>query len=51
VESRESLGGTGPASVRRQVAALRAAAAQGRALAEATPRLEQLFSGLKETRL
>ena len=50
VESRESEGGTGPASVRRQVAALRAAAAQGRALAEATPRLEQLFLGLKEKR-
>ena len=50
VRSRESAGGTGPVSVAHQVAVLRAAAAQGRALAASTPRLEQLFLGLKEMR-
>jgi argininosuccinate lyase len=50
VQSRESEGGTGPVSVAHQVAVLRTAAAQGRALATSTPRLEQLFLGLKEMR-
>jgi len=50
VQSRESTGGTGPRSVAHQVVALRAAAAQGRALAASIPRLQQLFQVLKETR-
>ena len=50
VRGRESAGGTGPLSVAHQVSVLRAAAAQGRALASSTPRLEQLFLGLKEMR-
>jgi argininosuccinate lyase len=50
VRSRESAGGTGPVSVSHQVTALRAAAGRGRALARATPRLEQLFTALKEMR-
>jgi argininosuccinate lyase len=50
VASRESAGGTGPVAVSRQVTALRAAAAQGRALATSTPRLGQLFLGLKQVR-
>jgi argininosuccinate lyase len=50
VESRESAGGTGPISVGHQIATLRAAAAEGRALARATPRLQQLFLALKEMR-
>jgi len=48
VRRRESAGGTGPVSVASQVTALRAAAAEGRALSAATPRLEQLFVRLKE---
>ena len=50
VLGRESAGGTGPTSVGRQISALRAAAAEGRALAQATPRLQQLFLALKERR-
>jgi argininosuccinate lyase len=48
VKSRESPGGTGPLAVANQVAALRQAAADGRALAASTPRLHQLFLRLKE---
>ena len=50
VLGRESTGGTGPNSVRHQVSVVRAAAAEGRALARATPRLQQLFLALKEMR-
>jgi argininosuccinate lyase len=48
VNSRESAGGTGPLSVEAQVKALQAVAKRGRALAQATPRLEALFLALKE---
>jgi argininosuccinate lyase len=48
VASRESAGGTGPRSVAAQGVALRAAAAAARALAAATPRLDQLFAVLRE---
>jgi len=48
VRSKESAGGTGPRSVEHQVAVLRAAAVEGRALAGSIPRLEQLFDVLRE---
>lgn len=50
VRSRESAGGTGPVAVSKQVTALRAAAAEARALAAETPRVDQLFFSLKENR-
>ena len=48
VRSKESTGGTGPRSLVQQVAALRAAAVEGRALASSIPRLENLFESLRE---
>ncbi len=48
VPSRESTGGTGPRSVAQQVAALRARAGEGHALAQSTPRLAHLFQVLEE---
>ncbi len=48
VAGRESVGGTGPLAVAQQVAAFRARAVEGRALAKSTPRLSQLFQVLQE---
>ena len=48
VHSRESAGGTGPLSVASQVAVLRTAAAEGRALAASIPRLQRLFLAFQD---
>jgi argininosuccinate lyase len=48
VPSRESAGGTGPVSVASQLAALRARAVEGHALAQSIPRLSHLFQALRE---
>jgi argininosuccinate lyase len=51
VARRESAGGTGPASVRSQIADLERRAQAGRALARQVPRLDALFENLKEAPL
>lgn len=51
VERKANAGGTGPASVERQVLELRNHAARARAAADAVPRLEALFVSLKEAAL
>jgi argininosuccinate lyase len=51
VERKANAGGTGPASVEKQISELRNHAARARAAADAVPRLEALFVSLKEAAL
>jgi argininosuccinate lyase len=51
VERKANVGGTGPASVQKQIAELKSHAARAREAAHAIPRLETLFESLQEAAL
>ncbi len=51
VERKANAGGTGPASVEKQIAELKSHAARARAMADAVPRLAALFDSLQEAAL
>jgi argininosuccinate lyase len=51
VERKANAGGTGPASVEKQIAELKSHAARARAAANAIPRLDTLFDSLQEAAL
>jgi argininosuccinate lyase len=51
VERKANAGGTGPASVEKQILELKSHAARARAMADAIPRLEALFHSLQEAAL
>ena len=51
VERKANAGGTGPASVEKQIAELKSHAARARAMADAVPRLATLFDSLQEAAL
>jgi argininosuccinate lyase len=51
VERKANVGGTGPASVEKQISELKSHAARAREVAQAIPRLEALFHSLREAAL